>query len=108
MELNTYVSRVVLVIIYVLEQRFRYALLAGVLGNIQPRQLNEGPTRLCQHRRGPKPGKTKVSSSVGRCIKCNVEKSYLTLRPELAVIGLAVIAVLGVLNACSIDCDIAA
>jgi len=33
---------------------------------------------------------------------------YLTLRPELAVIGLAVIAVLGVLNACSIDWDIAA
>jgi len=30
---------------------------------------------------------------------------YLTLRPELAVIGLAVIAVLGVLNACSIDWD---
>lgn len=33
---------------------------------------------------------------------------YLTLRPELAVIGLAVIAVLGVFNACSIDCDVAA
>lgn len=33
---------------------------------------------------------------------------YLTLRPELAVIGLAVIAVLGVLNVCSIDWDIAA
>lgn len=33
---------------------------------------------------------------------------HLTLRPELAVIGLAVIAVLGVFNACSIDWDIAA
>lgn len=36
-----------------------------------------------------------------------VSITNLTFRPEIAVIGLAVAAVLGILNACSIVCDIA-